>query len=213
MKKLVLSAAVALAVVGLGTGLALANDGGGSKQQPYAALGHAHAGHASAPSISRGFAERLARARVATAKYAVDLERAKADGYMIITKMIPSMGFHFLNPSIQGFDIKRPPILVYEKRGDQWQLGALEWVFPEKPKTDPVPGAKYGSFPAACHYDDGEFIPAESQDECPPTHPKTGARFTFWHPKLITLHIWIWYPNPDGLYSGMNPLVAPFNNG
>jgi hypothetical protein len=27
----------------------------------------------------------------------------------------------------------------------------------------------------------------------------------------VTLHIWLWYPNPAGLYAGMNPLVAPFN--
>ena len=26
-------------------------------------------------------------------------------------------------------------------------------------------------------------------------------------------HMWIWYPNPSGLYSGTNPMVTPFNNG
>jgi hypothetical protein len=25
--------------------------------------------------------------------------------------------------------------------------------------------------------------------------------------------VWIWYPNPAGLYSSTNPLVAPFNGG
>jgi hypothetical protein len=39
-----------------------------------------------------------------------------------------------------------------------------------------------------------------------------GARFSFWHPDLVTLHLWLWYPNPDGLYSGTNPLVHPFNH-
>jgi hypothetical protein len=43
--------------------------------------------------------------------------------------MIPDMGYHFLNPTIQGFDITKPPILVYEHHGHAWQLGALEWVF------------------------------------------------------------------------------------
>jgi hypothetical protein len=33
----------------------------------------------------------------------------------------------------------------------------------------------------------------------------------FWHPDLVTLHVWLWYPNPDGLYASMNPFVAPFN--
>ena len=25
--------------------------------------------------------------------------------------------------------------------------------------------------------------------------------------------VWLWYPNPDGLYASMNPFVAPFNRG
>jgi hypothetical protein len=41
---------------------------------------------------------------------------------------------------------------------------------------------------------------------------ETGARFNFWHPDLVTLHLWLWYPNPDGLYTGTNPLVRPFNH-
>jgi hypothetical protein len=43
--------------------------------------------------------------------------------------------------------------------------------------------------------------------------PHTGAKFTFWHPDLTTMHVWVWYPNPAGLYSSTNPLVAPFNAG
>ena len=40
----------------------------------------------------------------------------------------------------------------------------------------------------------------------------TDAAFTFWHPRRITLHMWIWYSNAAGLYSGTNPMVTPFNN-
>ena len=40
-------------------------------------------------------ADQLARARLATAKYATSLHAAKADGYQIITRMIPDMGWHF----------------------------------------------------------------------------------------------------------------------
>jgi hypothetical protein len=155
----------------------------------------------------------LADARVATAKYVTSLPAAQADGYQIITKMIPDMGFHFMNSNVTGFDVTKPPILVYEKRGDQWQLGALEWVFTSKPKTPPLPGARYGSFAAACHYVDGTFVPAASQSACPSTAPGTGAAFNFWHPDLVTLHVWLWYPNPTGLYASMNPLVRPFNGG
>jgi len=157
--------------------------------------------------------EAVANARLATARYATDLERAKADGYRIITPMIPDMGFHYMNPAIKEFDVRRPMILVYEKRGDEYQLGALEWVFPKKPSKPPLPGAKYGAFAAACHYEDGTFVPEGSEQRCQKTNPETGSPFSFWHPKLVTLHFWVWYPNPDGLFAGMNPFVRPFNEG
>ena len=175
---------------------------------------HRHTGQAAPSTTDRlGLATRLARARLATAKYATNLRAAKADGYQIITRMIPDMGWHFLNPTIQGFDITKPPILVYERHGHRWQLGALEWVFIQTPASPPRPGATYGSFPAACHYTDGTFVFAASQDKCPRTSPQTGAAFSFWHPDLVTLHLWLWYPNPAGLYNGTNPLVRPFNHG
>ena len=163
------------------------------------------------PEHSPALAEQLASARLATAKYATDLDRAKADGYQIITRMIPDMGWHFMNPSIKDFDVRRPPILVYERKGRTSHLAALEWVFPKKPARAPLPGARYGSFPAACHYADGTFVPTPSEDGCPDTSPATGAAFGFWHPDLVTMHVWLWYPNPDGLFASYNPLVKPFN--
>ena len=166
-----------------------------------------------ATAVNQALVNALARARVATAKYATNLAKAKADGYGIITKMIPDMGYHFMNPKITGFDPAKPPILVYQKSGGTWTLGAIEWVFTSKPKTPPLPGATYGAFGAGCHYKDGSYVPAESQDSCPKTAPGSGAAFNFWHPNLITMHIWLWYPNPSGFFSSTNPLVAPFNNG
>ena len=68
-----------------------------------------------------------------------DLSAAKADGYGIITKMIPDMGYHYMNPKITGFDVTKPPILVYEKRGGTGQLGALEWVFTVEADDAAVP--------------------------------------------------------------------------
>ena len=155
-------------------------------------------------------AQQLARARLATAKYANDLGAAKADGYSILTQLIPGMGYHFINPSVKGFDVRRPPILVYEKHGARWQLGALEWVFPSKPATPPLQGAKYGSFPAACHFKDGTFVIEPNQDACAKTSPQSGSAFNFWHPALVTLHVWLWYPNPAGIYASMDPLVHAF---
>ena len=154
----------------------------------------------------------ITEAREATAQYATNLAKAKADGYRIITKMMPNMGYHFLNPTVTGFDVRKPPILVYEHTGTGWQLGALEWVFTSMPKTPPLPNATFGFFPAGCHYNDGTFIPEPAQKDCPKTAPG-GAKFFFWHPDLFTLHMWVWYPNPAGLYSSTNPLVTPFNGG
>jgi hypothetical protein len=154
----------------------------------------------------------LVAARLATAKYATNLGTAKADGYRILTKMIPNMGYHFINPKITGFNVRKPPILVYEHTAHGWQLSALEWVFTSMPAKAPLPGAKYGVFGAACHYDDGTVVFADSQSKCAATAPGSGAKFNFWHPRLITLHFWVWYPNYTGIYTGTNPMVAPFND-
>jgi hypothetical protein len=97
--------------------------------------------------------------------------------------------------------------------GDDWQLVAYEWVFTEKPERRPLPGPTYGSFPAACHYEDGTFVFEKQESNCPDTSPESGASFTFWHPKLVTLHMWAWYPNPDGLFNGTNRWVRPYNDG
>ena len=170
--------------------------------------------HAASPQtiVSQALAKQLRAGRLATARYATDLDAAKQTGYFIITRDIPDMGWHFLNPKISKFDIRRPPILVYAKSGSRWQLVAFEWVFPKKPAKTPLPGATYGSFGAACHYKDGTFTFTASQDLCAAKSPQTGAAFVFWHPDLVTLHVWLWYPNPNGLYAGMNPLMHPFNS-
>jgi hypothetical protein len=166
-----------------------------------------------APSHQQTLAHDLALAHDATAKYVDGLGRAKADGYQILTKMVPDMGYHFINPAVKGFDLRKPPILVYEHQGGAWRLGALEWVFPKKPATPPIPGARYGTFGAACHYKDGTVVFADSQVKCAETAPGSGAAFTIWHGPLITLHVWLWYPNPLGMFSGVNPFARPFNHG
>ena len=66
-------------------------------------------------------------------------------------------GVPLSEPRHHGFDPTKPQILVYTRRDGKYQLGALEWAFPKKPKHPPLKGARYGSFPAACHYDDGTF--------------------------------------------------------
>jgi hypothetical protein len=176
-------------------------------------LAKGHAMPTAAQAIAAKLAAQLQLGRLATAKYATNLALAKKNGYGVITQMIPDMGWHFMNPKITTFDVRKPPILVYGKHDSTWQLVAFEWVFPAKPKSPPLPGATYGAFGAACHYKDGTFVAQEDESACAPKSPQSGAAFNFWHPDLVTLHVWAWYPNPDGVYSGMNPLMHPFNNG
>jgi hypothetical protein len=196
---LVIIAAAALAATGWAAR--------GAANEP--ARSAAAAGRPAAASGSATLAAQLAKARIATARYATNLRAAKTDGYQIITRMIPDMGYHFLNPAIQDFDVRKPMILVYERTGRGWQLGALEWVFLQQPATPPLPGATYGSFGAACHYKDGTFVFAGAQDDCAKRSPETGSPFNFWHPNLVTMHVWVWYHNPDGLYNGTTPWSGP----
>ena len=104
----------------------------------------------------------------------------------------------------------KPPILVYEQARHVAARRARVGVHPEAGDAAAA-GAKYGSFPAAATTWTAPSSQASAgrlrEDE-----PESGAAFNFWHPDLVTLHVWIWYPNPDGLYASMNPLVRPFND-
>ena len=156
----------------------------------------------------------LAIARAATAKYANNLALAKANGYGIITKMIPNDGLPLHEPEREG--LRRAQAADPRVRASGLEpgtLGAIEWVFTSKPAKPPLPGATYGAFGAGCHYKDGTFVPATAQSACPAKAPGTGAAFNFWHPNLVTMHVWLWYPNPTGLFASTNPLVTPFNAG
>ena len=78
---------------------------------------------ASALASGDQLTQQVATARQATAKYATNLSRAKADGYKIITMMMPNMGYHFMNAAISGFNIRKPQILVYEHTGQRVAAG------------------------------------------------------------------------------------------
>ena len=55
----------------------------------------------SARSPADALAPTLAKARLATAKFATSLDAARKAGYTVnVTRMIPDMGWHFLNPKI-----------------------------------------------------------------------------------------------------------------
>ncbi|HSS72505.1 MAG TPA: hypothetical protein VLK53_02960, partial [Gaiellaceae bacterium] len=120
-----------------------------SRSEEPTPVAHVHPAATSASTPAAALAPTLAKARLATAKFATSLDAARKAGYTVnVTRMIPDMGWHFLNPKITGFNASKPPILVYGKRGKAWQLVAFEWVFPTKPAKAPLPGATYGSFAA-----------------------------------------------------------------
>ncbi|MGZ4350143.1 MAG: hypothetical protein ACXVRX_06405, partial [Solirubrobacteraceae bacterium] len=167
MRRTLIAGMLVAAVASVVIGVAASASG-----QPNLAAGRAaptSAPAAAVPARGSAMTADLVAARLATAKYATNLARAKADGYHILTKMIPNMGYHFINPKISGFNVRKPPILVYEHTAGGWQLAALEWVFPSMPARAPLPGAKYGAFGAACHYDDGTVVFADSQSKCAAT--------------------------------------------
>src|SRR3954465_3167917 len=57
---------------------------------------------ATAPAKGSSYASQLAAARLATTKYATNLAKAKADGYGIITQMIPEHGLDLHEPQGDG---------------------------------------------------------------------------------------------------------------
>ena len=201
MRRLLIAAAAAAAATALATSIA---PGFASDSMP--GMG----GSATSSARSSALTHDIARARVALAPYATDLAKAQQAGWSRqITPIMPNMGFHYMDPSVSDFKLTKPPILVYIHHGATAQLVAAEWVFPTRPAKAPIPGARYGSFPAACHYADGTFVPQADQNAC--AQSSHGSAFVFWHPNLVTLHLWLWYPNPAGLFHSTNPLVAPFN--
>jgi hypothetical protein len=177
----------------------------------FAVTANGATGRHTAAGTQASLDRQLSLARSATVKYATGIALARRSGYRIITRNVPGLGFRFMKAAVSGFDVRRPAILVYEHRGQSWQLGALEWVFRSRPTTPPLPGARYGSFRAGCHYADGTFVPAGERAGCPGSAPRTGAPFTLWHPRLVTMNVWLWSANPDGLFAKTNPAVDYVN--
>jgi hypothetical protein len=70
---------------------------------------HVHP-HTTTTGAPQELAPLLADARLATAKSATSLRRARRNGYTtIVTNHIPDMGWHFMNPQLTEFDVTKPP--------------------------------------------------------------------------------------------------------
>jgi len=149
--------------------------------------------------------------RLATEKYR-DVEKAEADGYFRASGYIPNMGYQFANPKLFGkFDLQHPPILLYNERDGKWDLIGVVYAAPfdKNPKGSlPFKEAEYKKQPMTCRYQDGTSLDAPNADACPKENPITHAAFGLWHPDLWIMSAWIWYPNPNGLFSLFNPLLT-----
>lgn len=98
------------------------------------------------------------------------------------------MGVHFLNPGLVGPvpDPERPQILIYEPVGERLRLVAAEWFIPlatgvkDRPQLfgRPFDGPMEGHHP---------LMPTELHH--------------------YDLHVWLFKPNPAGLFSATNPTV------
>jgi putative copper resistance protein D len=164
--------------------------------------------------------EVVAAVRAATARY-LDIDKARADGYVQITGMEERHGYHFLSVNAQilagaahlwsgELDLSRPPMLLYVQRDGMWQLAGVEYALPALPKESRFPGAQWHQHEASCHYRDYRELPGPAPSQCPARHPESGAEFVLWHPALAVVHVWAWYPNPLGPFAEQNPYLAPY---
>lgn len=123
----------------------------------------------------------LSRARSATAKYH-NIDKALEDGYADANVFEPHMGWHYLNEGLldADFDIEKPELLVYAPwPNGELKLVAVEYAVPHTLSADPPEGFT--------GEDDEWYLEPE---------------FDLW-----TLHAWVWYNNPDGIFTPFNPRV------
>lgn len=146
-------------------------------------------------------------ARLATEKY-VDIEAAKADGYVQITQFIPGLGMHMVNlTSVESsFDPAQPSQLLYEPTDDRlgWVLVGVAYSQPVIDENTPPPG--FAGPLDSWHYHTDLCFGAwgvkitETEAEC------VGGVYvarTGW-----LCHFWLYKDSPEGMFSHENSLVS-----
>jgi hypothetical protein len=140
--------------------------------------------------VPTGFGEKVdrdvERVRKATEKFK-DLDRAVAAGYArevphcIANPPQGAMGFHHGNGALfdDHLQVDKPEILVYGRTpGGDYQLNGVEYVVPM----------------SAWKREEPPTIMGQSLKKAP--------QLQIWY-----LHVWIWEPNPSGLFADWNPHV------
>ena len=139
----------------------------------------------------------LARVRRATAKYH-DVNVAIADGYAPTDACdeIPDggMGYHYVNPALamdSEINLLTPEVLMYASSGNGLRLVGVEYFrgvgAPDAPVPNPAP-------------------PAPVLFGLPFDGPMPGHIPGM--PPHYDLHVWIWQPNPSGMFAMWNPNVT-----
>lgn len=140
----------------------------------------------------------LAVVRQATAKYH-DVNVAIADGYLPTDACdaipgVGGMGFHYVKPALimdSTVDLMAPEILMYATEGEGLRLIGVEYFVgvgaPDAPVPDPAPPAP--------------ILFGRPFDGPMPGHIPG-------MPPHYDLHVWIWQPNPDGMFAAWNPNVS-----
>jgi hypothetical protein len=151
----------------------------------------------------------LERARQATAKYQ-DVHVAEADGYQVVGPDVPGMGVHFvLTLEPNGFDVEKPPILLYQKTPTGYTLVGVSYLWsaaegPDgQPLDPPFPKSlahwhRHGNVCVLPHLENPHGLTeAQCRDQ--------GGRFVAKTQWLV--HAWIWKDNPSGVFSAENPAL------
>ena len=138
----------------------------------------------------------LAKVRRATAKYH-DVNAALADGFIQTPACVASpdggMGIHFIHPARlmdPAENILEPEVLLYVETGNGMKLLGVEYFYgigaPDTPIPNPAP-------PAPILFGRAFDGPMDAHEPGQPPH--------------YDLHVWIWQPNPSGMFAPFNPNV------
>lgn len=153
-------------------------------------------------------ADDLTAARAATARFH-SIHQAKAAGYAelddaagiaCIDNPAGGMGIHYANGALVGdpaLDPTSPEVLVYQPMPDgSLKLVALEYVILE-------------STWRASHPDPSDVPSLYGQDfERLPGPGEAQPQNRYGLPAFYELHLWLWKPNPAGMFDDWNPNVS-----
>ena len=156
--------------------------------------------------------EMLNEAKTATEKY-VDINIAIANGYHQEGPNRPGEGAHFINRTLLDagtFDIQQPTFLLYEHKIDwSYELVGVGWLLPKKlgdntppPYFTPLAAWHYHEYaaPGICIWKDGTNNRYEETD-C------KSEEGMFWPESPWMLHVWLFRPSPEGIFSIVNSSV------